>query len=154
MNNGKYINSPEITEEICKNIILGLTVRDACLLSDISEETYYRWLKEHTAFRESIEKAKAAFKQRNIAVIAKASLKSWQASAWLLERKMPEEFGLRTKQEISGYLERGEDEADKKARKERVTKRLNEILEEKLNGKPFEKKPEPAAPASDIVLEP
>lgn len=152
MNNGKY--NDQITEEICKNIVLGLTVRDACLLANICEDTHYRWLKEHKEYSEAIEKARAAFKQRNITVIATASIKSWQAAAWLLERKMPDEFGLRTKQEISGFLERGEDEADKKSRKERVTKRMNEILQETLaKTGTTEKKPEITTDSSgEIVL--
>lgn len=124
--------NPENCEEFFKRIRLGLSMTDACAIVGISDETYYAWCKNHLEFLEGVKKARAECKQMCIATIQKASIKSWQAAAWLLERKHPEEFGMRTHQQISGYIERGEDEADKKHRKERVTKRLNEILQEKV----------------------
>lgn len=81
---------------------------------------------------QAIKTAQLNLKRQMLAVVKKAAVTHWQAAMTLLERKFPDEFAQRTKQEITGYLAKSEDEADKKARLSRVTKRINEMLEEKL----------------------
>jgi len=130
MNNGKY--KPELVETVLKNITEGYSAKRACTLSCISEDTFYEWKKIHPEFAESVKKAQAQFIRIRMGIISKAGLTSWQACAWQLERLLPDEFGLRTHQQISGYLERGETDAEQKERKVRITRRLNEILEEKM----------------------
>lgn len=121
--------SPEKTQEICKRLEVGLGRTDACILSDISYETFTQWMKK-PEFSENIKKSEIKCKERNISIIQKAAITTWTAAAWWLERKHADEFAQRTHQQISGYLERGEGEADLKAQKERVSKRMNEMVEE------------------------
>lgn len=100
MNNGKY--GPEIVKEICSHIANGLTAVDACILSNISEETFYKWKRNKIEFIEAIKKAEMAFKETHIKNVAKASKKSWQASSWILERKFQNEFAMKQKHEHTG----------------------------------------------------
>lgn len=97
---------PEKTEEICNLIFLGNNRNDACLLADIGQATFYEWMQK-TEFAECIKKAEAKFKGLNIQIIQSAATRSWQAAAWLLERKYRDEYALkiedhgRTKEEAS-----------------------------------------------------
>lgn len=123
--------TPENCEEFFKQIRLGLSMKDACSIIDISDETYYNWCKNRLEFLEGVKKAQAQFKQQCLALIKRASVTQWTAAAWLLERKHPDEFGLKTHQQISGTLGRETDE-QVLARKQRVTNRMNELLAEKI----------------------
>lgn len=74
------------------------------MLAGISEPTYYCWLnpsdpkhpltpKQLSEFSEAIKRAELERKKLLISKIEVASNEAWQAAAWLLERKHPEEFG-------------------------------------------------------------
>lgn len=95
--------SKALVEEICKHIADGLNSKDAVLLSGIREETYYRWLnrddkdnnltdEEYSLLSESVKKAEAERKKFFVGRIKAASYEQWQAAAWYLERRHPEEF--------------------------------------------------------------
>lgn len=90
----------------------GLSDADVCDMVGISQNTFYKWLKEADTgvcvdnpnrpvpmlelkreLREGLKRAQAAFKAYHIQNITKAAKKSWQASAWMLERMYPKEFG-------------------------------------------------------------
>ncbi len=86
---------PEITAEIAGYISSGLNRTDSVVLANISYETFCAWTKEHLEFSEAIKQAEIRFKQIHIHRIAKAGETVWQASAWLLERKFPDEFALK-----------------------------------------------------------
>ena len=98
----------DLIDSICTYIENGMTNKDAANLSDITEDTLYRWLREadekdsqgkplpgrklQIELKQAIEKSKATFKAYHVRTIIQASRKTWQASAWLLERKFPEEY--------------------------------------------------------------
>ena len=88
---------PEMTHEISTLLSNGSGRVDACALVDISYETFTQWMKI-AEFSEAIKKAEATCKQRNITIIQKAAIKTWTAAAWWLERKHPDEFGLRNRE--------------------------------------------------------
>ncbi len=94
----------EITHQIAELLAGGMGRVDSCDFAGISYETFTVWMgdKKKPEFSEAIKKAEMACKQRNIARIQNASKKSWQAAAWWLERKHPEEFALRYKVEATG----------------------------------------------------
>lgn len=73
----------------------GSNRTDAVALAGISYETFTVWMRERPEFAESIKKAEAVCKQRNITIVQKAAVTTWQAAAWWLERKHPNEFGLK-----------------------------------------------------------
>lgn len=86
---------PELIRKICKYISEGSSNKDAALLAEISEETFYAWQRSKLEFSESIKKAEAERKRHLIDIVFKAAEKQWTAAAWYLERVYPEEFGLR-----------------------------------------------------------
>ena len=95
MSNVKF--SPELVAEICGYLETGNNRTDSCVLAGISRDTLYEWIKTKPDISDAIKKAELICKKNHIENIQKASIKSWQASAWWLERKHHEEFGLRNK---------------------------------------------------------
>ena len=89
-----------IVDEICKYIKQGMTQKDAAILADINELTFYRWKKKYVSFASALKKAEMECKNRNIVIIQKAAITTWQAAAWFLERRYFDEYGIR--QKISG----------------------------------------------------
>lgn len=113
---------PEKTEELCQLLRNGSNRNDACCIADIANDTFYQWLQK-PEFSEAIKKAEATCKNRNIAIIQKAAITTWQAAAWWLERKHQSEFAIKIKTEETGF------EAPKK-----MAKKAAEILKELENG--------------------
>jgi len=87
----------EIVEEICGYIESGLTQKDSCILAGIHVDTFHTWRKDKPEFSEAVEAARVKNKQYHIDKIAKA--KTWQASAWYLERVYREEFGIKKEEQ-------------------------------------------------------
>ena len=101
--------TPETVDEITKAIHEGATQDDAARLAGVCPAIFYRWLTQPTKidFLEKVQKAHAEFKQQQIKAIRAAGIRAkknasgevvgtegqWQANAWLLERKYPDEFG-------------------------------------------------------------
>lgn len=99
--------SKETVQELCKHIRAGNNNKDSAVLSGISDATFYLWLsdeprnplseEQRLELLDSIKKAEAERKAFLISQIMKASQKTWQASAWYLERRYNDEFGLKQK---------------------------------------------------------
>lgn len=102
----KTILNDKLIEDLCKAKQMGLSNKSACDYVNISEDTLYRFLKEgerdiengentkRAEFSERFKKAVSEFKAYHMELIRKSSVKgNWQASAWLLERAYPKEFG-------------------------------------------------------------
>lgn len=107
MNNGKITQN--IIQEISKYIEIGLPNRDAAQACGICEATFYNWIQRgqkakkglYLEFLESLKKANARHMARNAAIIEKAAQEGrWQASAWMLERRHPDEWGNKQFQHI------------------------------------------------------
>ena len=97
--NGKY--TPEIVEEICKYIADGLYQKDACAMAGIGVSTYHDWINAHPEFSEALKVAEAKAKSRLKAVILEAAeAGTWQAAAWMLERRWKEQYSIRN--EVTG----------------------------------------------------
>lgn len=84
---------------LCAWLRKGSSYKDACAMEGISYETFRTWQSEKSAFSVAIKKAEAECKVARIATILKASEKSWQAAAWWLERRCPDEYGRTPKEE-------------------------------------------------------
>lgn len=115
---------PEITLEISNYLQNGNNRTDSCILAGISYETFTVWMKDKPEFSESVKKAEAHCKARNIAIVQKAALTTWQAACWWLERKHPDEFALKMRNADTGYQEEVP---------ARMAKRAHELLK-KLEG--------------------
>lgn len=87
--------TPDLQAKFCQGIKLGMTYRLACGYVGIRESTFYRWLQEaeqghdrQKEFKEAVKAAEATGAAHSLAVIHRAAEEgSWQASAWLLERR-------------------------------------------------------------------
>lgn len=66
MNNGKYKDS-ETIKKVIDALSDGETAKRACQIADISEQTYYRWMKEDCEFCELVKKAKEEAEENRIA---------------------------------------------------------------------------------------
>ena len=92
-------------DAITQAIELGATYRRACAAAGISEETFSQWRQHKSGFSEAIEKAEAVFVEKHLKVIQAAGTTdgTWQASAWMLERRYPSEYGKQV-QEHQGAI--------------------------------------------------
>jgi len=85
----------------------GYTISAACAKNKISRVTYYDWIRrgkadtdinEQTLYRQLVERmegAEALHEQTHLTTIQAASVNTWQAAAWLLERRYPERYAKR-----------------------------------------------------------
>ena len=106
--------TPDIQKKIGDNITLGMPIKFAAEAAGITEQTFYNWLKrgeneskgKFFEFAEHIKACKAKAVQLHLKLITKAASEgTWQASAWLLERRYPEEFGKRDRLKLDGKME-------------------------------------------------
>jgi len=148
--------TPERQETILEALKTGCYVETACLYAGVATPTVYNWfdrgrrererlaLSEHGTtlateviyldFLEAVEKARAEAELRAVAQIQKAaSLGTWQASAWYLERSSPKRWGRKDYSEITGEdggairIEVSTDELERKIM-EIASKRNDEIV--------------------------
>jgi len=94
--------SDAVAKHICDAIRIGATHEDAARSAGICADTISIWKKNKPEFAEMMKRAEAEFKVSALKIIRGAAIESWQAAAWLLERKFPDEFGRRMRQEITG----------------------------------------------------
>ncbi len=81
--------TPQMLKAICELVKNGLSLSHAAERLHVHHTTVGRWRKELPAFDSAILAAEAEFIDAQIANIRTAAKTSWQASAWLLERKFP-----------------------------------------------------------------
>ena len=103
--------TPKLIESISESIASGMPFNHAAVAAGVSERafhTYQRQGKEDEEagvdsiflqFLQAMKKAEAQAIQKNLDIITKASVDHWQAAAWILERRHPQEFGRRTRLE-------------------------------------------------------
>ena len=95
--------TPETQKVIVDSIAAGVPRATAAQRAGISDRCLYKWHakgrkggkgnEELVQLFQAIKKAEADAVARNVALVQKAAAKSWQAAAWWLERRYPEEFG-------------------------------------------------------------
>jgi len=72
----------------------GATDGWACQAAGISTSTFYDWLRSDEGFASEVKQARALYFLSRLKVLQKST--AWQAVAWELERRAPEEFALDT----------------------------------------------------------
>ena len=87
--------TPELEAAIAECLRLGMSYPQLCDACGISQTQFRQWRKHYRDFQQLVRRAEAEAVKLNLAVIqaAAASGKSWQAAAWFLERKHPEQWG-------------------------------------------------------------
>ena len=113
-------------EELINLIVLGVPISKAVGMVNLAESTFYHWMsrgmterdrlatipgakpkpeeKIYLDFLESLTRARNEAIAKKVAVISSAASQGdWKASAWWLERQVPEEFGRIDKQEVLSH---------------------------------------------------
>jgi transposase len=86
--------TPETVKKITDAIKLGATYELACGYAGITFETFNQWRKAKPEFSEAVKSAEGAAAVGWLARIEKAANDgTWQAAAWKLERRYPEQYG-------------------------------------------------------------
>ena len=96
--------TPEAEAKIIELLKAGNTRKTACIAAGISEDTFARWRKDDEDFADAIEKAEEEAVARNVAIIQRAAITTWQAAAWWLERRRRSDYALKQEVENSGEL--------------------------------------------------
>jgi len=126
--------TPELQAEMVQLFSTGVTIKTACDYVGISQQTYNNWMRKGEGaksgacfdFFHGIKKAQAIPLTESIAIVRKAARPlfkdvydeqgqvigrelvnggSWQAAAWILERKDPKNYARRTYHKIEGLDE-------------------------------------------------
>jgi transposase len=105
----KTLLTSEMIELAAGYIKEGCTDRAAQDLIGISHETWYNWLQKaeerpgtiYGEFSDAIKKARAILQQDCVKIIKTAAKNEWQAAAWMLERRYPEDFGKRDRVDMN-----------------------------------------------------
>lgn len=87
--------SEDLAEKICNLLEGGNTRKTAYTVAGISHDTFAAWLLKFSAFSERVKRAEQVAIARNVVVIQAAATKQWQAAAWFLERKDPDNWKQR-----------------------------------------------------------
>ena len=103
----------EMIENFCRAQQLGLSVKASCDYCGITDRAYYKYIEKakedmekglktkYVQFFHKVKKASADFRAYHMLKIREASESgTWQASAWLLERCYPEEYGRSMKNDV------------------------------------------------------
>lgn len=91
-------------DKVVEMMNTGLSMQDAGYIAGVSHDSIQRWRETDPEFNEACFQAKAEFKRIHLERVAEAGKKWWAASAWLLERNFPEEFGQRSTVALQGNV--------------------------------------------------
>lgn len=86
--------TPDVVKRLTDAIRLGATYELACGYAGIGVSTFYDWLQAKPEFSEAIKEAEGGAAVGWLARIEQAAKDgTWQAAAWKLERRYPEQYG-------------------------------------------------------------
>lgn len=71
----------------------GLTRKVAARVAGISPTTLYKYLREDAEFAQRVKSAQADGEESLVDLIREHAADTWQAAAWLLERRYPDRYG-------------------------------------------------------------
>ena len=102
--------TPERHTAIVQAILAGNYAETAARYAGVATTTFYNWMNRgkdgksglYVEFVDAVENAKAQAEIRDVALIERAAKVTWQAAAWMLERKFPDRWGRREKVELTG----------------------------------------------------
>jgi hypothetical protein len=109
--------TPERVEAILRALRAGNTRAASARFAEIHYDTLYEWMRSDSDFSDAVEKAEADAEVRFVTKIATAAEETWQAAAWWLERRRPEDYRQQNAQHLTGNLQLGLAEIMREARK-------------------------------------
>jgi hypothetical protein len=92
--------TPALVDALCRLLSAGATRRAACAQVGIHHDSFYAWLERDPTFSDAIQKAESDAELRFTAIVAQAAADSWQAAAWWLERRRPDDYGRRERVDV------------------------------------------------------
>src|SRR5215204_2993632 len=93
--------TPERVERLLQAIRIGAPIKMACSYAGIDHGTFLNWRERYSEFSAAIKEAEGIAVVGWLAKIEKAASDgNWQAAAWKLERRYPEDFGRRDRVEL------------------------------------------------------
>jgi len=91
--------TPERARRFLDAIKVGSTQRLAASFAGVDEDTIIRWRKRFAEFADAIKEAEGGAVVGWLAKIERAANDgNWQAAAWKLERRYPDEYGKRVQE--------------------------------------------------------
>jgi hypothetical protein len=100
---GKTVIAGDVKESLLAALRMGLPLYAACDIARVNSKTLLRARQRHPELDEECRNAQATLMLGCSAQIMLAAKNgSWQAGAWLLERRFPQHYAQTTRQEISG----------------------------------------------------
>lgn len=103
--------TPERRKRIIEAIRQGNTRKAAVAQAGINYDTFCQWLRQHPEFSDQVKNAEAEAELASVKVIREAAITTWQAAAWWLERRRPEDWGtshvvrVRLEREVEALLD-------------------------------------------------
>lgn len=108
----------DLTKQIAKLLTDGNYVETVCDYVGLSRSTFYEWLErgenaedgtdiEFAEFSDTIKKAIASVEMETVKSVRKGPM-NWQSKAWWLERRHPDRWGNRGKQQVEHTGKDGE----------------------------------------------
>src|SRR5687768_14410785 len=86
--------TPDVVKRLTDAIKLGATYELACNYAGIHIDTFCHWRNTRPEFSEAVKEAEGAGAVGWLARIEQAAQAgTWQAAAWKLERRYPEQYG-------------------------------------------------------------
>lgn len=84
----------ELVAKLCQAIELGATYELACNYAGITFETFRQWREKKPEFAARVHEAEGKATVKWLAKIEQAATDgAWQAAAWKLERRYPQQYG-------------------------------------------------------------
>lgn len=94
--------TPDTLDRLRRALELGAPQKMACAAAGIGHTTFHEWMNTRPEFRELVQNAEAVAAVGWLAVIEQAAQSgTWQAAAWKLERRYPQDFGRRIEQTVN-----------------------------------------------------
>ena len=106
---------PRLTKEHIKEAVklrkAGALDKDIASYIGVRPDTFSKWINHprtpnQTQLAQALKKAESEYRTNLLTIIYnEAANKTWQAAAWLLERKYPDEFARKDRSSISAKIE-------------------------------------------------
>jgi hypothetical protein len=87
---------PETIKAYLTAISAGLTVELSAQYADVHRDSVHEWMRQDPEFAAARGRVESQLANKWIKQIEAAAAADWRVAAWLLERRVPSEYGKRT----------------------------------------------------------
>jgi hypothetical protein len=146
--------TPDVANQIIESVQAGNALTVAASAAGVQPQTFRLWMERglmqksgiYRDFRMAVEEAGFQSEERLVGIIANSALDSWDAAAWLLERKWPARWGQRVQVTVEMELQKAMD----KLRRHLPPKEFDKVLEALASDQFVE---QPQLPAGEVTVE-